>query len=204
MSCPIVKLLVMDKKGLWDGTTRLSQKIRSEDAIRMQEESPDWLSQSQLATVLGPPDAQYNLGLCYWHGKGAEKDHVKAVECFKRAASQEHCDAQFVLALAYKTGDGVSQSDEEAFKYFRLAAEFHVKAQYQLGNCFLKGSGVNVNFEKAVDWFKAAAMNRHKRAQLKLDVLVHSQKASTADNDLLAQVNKVFVLKPLLLYCICI
>jgi uncharacterized protein len=155
------------------------------------------LSKSQLAIFSGQPDAQYNLGLCYWHGKGAEKDHVEAVECFKRAAAQEHCDAQFVLALAYKTGNGVTQSDKNAFKYFRLAAEFHVKAQYQLGNCFLKGSGVDTNVEKAVDWFKAAAINGHKRAQLKLDVLVQSQKFSTADNDLLAQVNKVF-LEPLL------
>ncbi|XP_015266044.1 PREDICTED: death ligand signal enhancer, partial [Gekko japonicus] len=42
--------------------------------------------------------AQYNVGLCYEHGRGTEKDAAKAVLYYQRAARQGHPMAQYRYA----------------------------------------------------------------------------------------------------------
>ena len=40
------------------------------------------------ASERGHPVAQFNLGLCYEHGKGVTPDPVKAAKCYEEAAKQ--------------------------------------------------------------------------------------------------------------------
>ena len=50
-------------------------------------------------------------------------EYGRAAEFFRRAAEQGYCDAQLNLGVMYKTGTGVPQSDDEAEKWFRQAAD---------------------------------------------------------------------------------
>jgi len=55
-------------------------------------------------------EAQFNLGIAHWHGKGVERRCCsRAVEWFLKAAKQGHLHAAFHLATAYKNGEGVAK-----------------------------------------------------------------------------------------------
>jgi len=59
------------------------------------------------------------------------------------AAAQGNADAQCNLGLMYATGRGVSQDDQEALKWYRLAEEQgQPRAQYNLGMMYENGQGV--------------------------------------------------------------
>lgn len=51
-------------------------------------------------------EAQYNLGIAYYHGFGIKKDLTQAVHWFEKAAQQGYADAQYILAAAYQNGVG--------------------------------------------------------------------------------------------------
>ena len=51
------------------------------------------------------------MGTCYENGEMVEKDIKKAVEWYKKAAEQGNGYAQLHLAVCYKNGEGVEQSD---------------------------------------------------------------------------------------------
>lgn len=69
-------------------------------------------------------------------------------------------------------GRGRSQSDEEAAKFYRKAAERgHAEAQNKLGTMFKEGRGVAQNDEEAVSWFRKAAEQGLADAQCGLGVM---------------------------------
>lgn len=81
-------------------------------------------------------------------------------------------DAQ--LESWYRTGqkyayaDGVAESNEEAVKRYRKAAEQgHMKAQFELGCCHISGRRVldTEDWVEAVFWFRKAAEAGHSTAQ---------------------------------------
>ena len=59
-------------------------------------------------------DAQCALALCYYTGKGVEKDLAKAVEWWRKAADQDHDEALYRLGLCYYNGEGVEKDPAEA------------------------------------------------------------------------------------------
>ncbi len=76
----------------------------------------------------GDPDAQYELGICYLHGEGVERNEEEAVKWLTEAAEQGHVDAQYELGIYYTYVDY-----EEAAKWLTEAAEQgHVDAQKKL------------------------------------------------------------------------
>ncbi len=54
----------------------------------------------------GVPQAQYNLGLMYYHGKAVPQDYAEAVTWFRKAAEQGDADAQYNLGFMYENGPG--------------------------------------------------------------------------------------------------
>lgn len=76
--------------------------------------------------------AQYNLGICYQHGRGVQKDELEAVRLFTLAANQGHAQAQCNLGVCYQHGRGVQKDYAEAANKYRLAAQQgHAQAQFQ-------------------------------------------------------------------------
>jgi TPR repeat protein len=81
--------------------------------------------------------AQLELGKIYLSGRPSiEKDYVIAMKWLEKAAESGDPNAQFHLANMYRKGLGVSKSNAEAVKWFRLAAkQGHEEARKILGGC---------------------------------------------------------------------
>ncbi len=112
----------------------------------------------------GDSRAQSILGLLYLHGRGVPQDDLRAVNCFRLAASsdasQGDAPAQFNLGVMYAEGRGVPQDDAEAVHWYRLAADrSHAQAQYNLALSYAKGEGVSPDYVSAHMWFNLAAVH---------------------------------------------
>ena len=71
----------------------------------------------------------------------------------------------------YDKGKGVPQSDKEAVKWCRKAAEHgHAKAQSNLGIMYRKGLGVLQSDKEAVKWYQKAADQGSADAQCNLGI----------------------------------
>ena len=101
----------------------------------------------------GDPQAQYELGICYQHGTDVPLDGFKAEEWLRRAAEQNHAEAQYELGLnADQRGNS-----EDALKWYRKAAEQkYAPAINDLGWCYLNGLGIGKDEKKAVELFRQA------------------------------------------------
>lgn len=66
--------------------------------------------------------AKTNLAYMLEVGLGTEKNITRAIELYTEAAIANYAPAQYNLAVAYLTGDGVEQDFVQAYKWFELAA----------------------------------------------------------------------------------
>jgi len=62
----------------------------------------------------GDVDAQYNLGIMYYHGEGAAKDYGEALKWFHLAADQNDADAQCNLGFMYGRGEGTKKDHRQS------------------------------------------------------------------------------------------
>ena len=70
------------------------------------------------------------------------------------------------LGLLYEYGNGVSQDNKQAYKYYEQAAIMgHDYGQCNLGFMYLNGTGVDVDRNKAREWFEKSAAQGHQRAK---------------------------------------
>ena len=84
-------------------------------------------------------------------------------------AERGDAQAQFNLGVKYANGRGVRQDDEEAVKWFTLAAEQgDASAQFSLGVMYEKGHGVSRDDDEAVKWYRLAAKQGYANAQRNL------------------------------------
>ena len=110
--------------------------------------------------ISGDRNAQFNLALMYYIGRGGPTDYAKAVGWSRLAAERGHVSAQSFLASMYKDGKGVLQDYVEAVKWWRLAAEQgDADAQTNLGWMYNDGKGVLQDNATAHMWYNIAAAN---------------------------------------------
>lgn len=99
------------------------------------------------------------------------QDFVKAARILTELANQGSRDAQFLLAMMFENGRGVSKDEKEAVKWYRKAAEQgHSAAQNNLGQMYRQGRGVKADLAEAVKWFRKAAEQDNAVAQYNLGV----------------------------------
>lgn len=85
--------------------------------------------------------AQFNVGLCYEHGRGTKKDMAKAILYYQRAAHQGHTMAKYRYAkwllhhCPRTDNDSVAQ---EAMSLLDQAAAAGLTQQAQMGTTYLK------------------------------------------------------------------
>jgi TPR repeat protein len=85
-------------------------------------------------------------------------DLPKAIDIWTSEATLGDSDAQYILGTLYYDGNGVSQSYNEAVKWFLASAEQgYVLAQNALANMYFSGKGVPVDNELAAKWWLLAA-----------------------------------------------
>ena len=172
----------------------------------------------------GDAKAQFSLAETYHNGNGVPQDMGQAVVWYTQAALQEYPDAlnylrqaakneaegarlhleavkgdgkaKFALALAFKEGRGVRQSDAEAYRWYRLAVEQDsslaqlldradakdwkqrledeaaidgdADKQVALGRRYANGEGVAQDDAEAFRWYQLAAEQGHFGAQVDL------------------------------------
>ena len=93
----------------------------------------------------GDSNAQFNLGMMYRKGQGAEQNFAEAVKWYRLAAAQGVTSAQFNLGVMYDQEKGMAQNNAEAAKWYRLAAaQGHAGAQANLGVMFDQGRAVRL------------------------------------------------------------
>lgn len=82
------------------------------------------------------------------------------VDTIKPAAEAGDADAQFALAEAYHKGEGVTQNNAEAAKWYEKSANRgNVDAQFALGFVYRGGDGIPMDKVTSYMWFELA--NEH-------------------------------------------
>ena len=99
-----------------------------------------------------------------------------------RVAEQGDAGAQFLLGSRYDHGQGVTEDDVQAARWYRLAAEQgHASAQYYLGYKFAQGEGVARDTGEAVRWLREAAGQGHAAAQYRLGAMYFNDEEAPVD-----------------------
>ncbi len=130
--------------------------------------------------VLGIAEAQYSLGVMYYHGEGALEDYAEAVKWFRSAAKRGHASAQYNLGIMYQEGKGVAQDYVEAKKWYRKAAKLgDADAQFNLGVMYGKGIGMPQDYVCAHMWFNLSAARGNETARKTRDLV--AKKMTPAD-----------------------
>ncbi|KAF9132412.1 hypothetical protein BGW39_000200 [Mortierella sp. 14UC] len=129
--------------------------------------------------------AQYKLGACYEFGiLGCTPDPVQAVHWYGQGAENGHVEASLALAGFYldgSAGDAAEQSDEEAFRFVKAAAQRGVpKAEYITGFFLEHELGVEKNPREAKQWYHLACAKGVDSAERRLKDLERANAAPTA------------------------
>ncbi|MBR2147467.1 MAG: SEL1-like repeat protein [Muribaculaceae bacterium] len=78
-------------------------------------------------------------------------------------------EAEYSLGFCYYNGYGVEENNDEAFRWFKIAADKgNSKAQYYTGKCYFNGWGVDKDKTEAVRWYRMAAEQGESEAQFRL------------------------------------
>ena len=77
----------------------------------------------QPAAEEGVVEAQYNLALLYYHGKGVAVDLELAHQWYLRAAQQDYLRAQYRVAEMFEKGEGVRKNLIQAYFWFKVAGD---------------------------------------------------------------------------------
>jgi ribosomal protein S25 len=129
----------------------------------------------------GDADAQFNLGLLYYHGLGVPHDAKQSVYWYTKAAEQGHVNAQYNLGNIYHNGYGreVPKDSKLAIFWFTKAAEQgFVHAQYSLGRNYQYGNGVPQDYKQAFFWYTKAAELGHNFAKEDRDKMLEKMSQS--------------------------
>ncbi|HDN26502.1 MAG TPA: sel1 repeat family protein [Thioploca sp.] len=112
-------------------------------------EALNWLCQLAVNPILEGDE---------YEGELSETEDDKAIASLREKAEQEISVAQTVLAYLCKTGNGVSQDQQQAFFWFEKAAQLEdIVAQYWLGSLYFEAR----KFERAKEYFQQVSQNRH-------------------------------------------
>lgn len=113
--------------------------------------------------------AQYSLANLYYYGNGVEKDLSQAFLWYRKSSEQGQPYAPYAVAQMYDKGEYVSQSEETAQRYYKVALsgflELESKGQaddnlyYKLGAMYKKGLGTEIDIPKAIEYFEKSAEN---------------------------------------------
>ena len=80
-------------------------------------------------------------------------------------------EEMYRLGNSYLYGEGVPRIEDEAFQWFRKAAELgNADAQCSLGFCYENSIGVYKDKKEAMKWYQKAADQGHEVAQ---ELLIH-------------------------------
>jgi len=125
--------------------------------------------------LIKSPKSQFALGLLFEEGHpglGVAQSYVKALQCYRRAASSGHAEAQHRLGLLYQQGLGGPENPSLAVQSFqRSAHQGLAEAQHHLGLLYYHGQGVGRDLVRARGFWRRAADQKHPEALFSLGYL---------------------------------
>ena len=99
-------------------------------------------------------------------------DYATAREELLPLAEEGNLDAQYLLGVMYKNGDGGEENFVNAVFWLHAAAEQgNIGARYNLGIMYSRGMGVIQDDVEAVHWWRLAAGQGDSRAQNNLGLM---------------------------------
>ena len=123
------------------------------------------------AVTAGQPNAQYELAMRLFEGRGLSKDQTAAARWFQRAASSGLAPAQYRLGSMYEKGVGVTRDPAAARRWYVKAAEAgNARAAHNLAVMSAEAGGAP-NYPEAVKWFRMAAERGVHDSQYNLAIL---------------------------------
>jgi TPR repeat protein len=162
------------KQGLVDAQKRLGE-IYFSSSLFLPRDYVKAIHWYELAVEQKDVNAQNNLGMMYFFGKGVEKNVSRGIALLKESATKGCVDAQSNLGFIYLKGSGVEVDLPQAIKWFTGAAlKGCVDSQYNLGfiHCeLLRKSQSPHNFRLGSFWYNEAATAGHTLAQYNLGLL---------------------------------
>lgn len=75
------------------------------------------------AANAGHVNAQTNIGIMFYYGRGKTQNYADAMRWFNKAAMQGNAFAMFNMGVMFYEGQGVARDLVEAYKWFFLAQE---------------------------------------------------------------------------------
>ena len=133
------------------------------------------IDDTKAAAAKGDAATQCQMGLFYMNGIGVDRDEDKAVEWLKKAAAQNHAQAQYNLGIYY-----AKFTDKEAVrlavKWLKKAVEQdYADAQFNLAQLYLNphhpASREDGAGRRAIALLRRAAAQGHVAAKAKLEEL---------------------------------
>jgi TPR repeat protein len=140
------------------------------------------LSAVRTRAMRGEVIAQHTLGSMLYYGAS---DLAQAIDWLRKAAAQDHGDAEFQLGQIYEFGFGVAPDDREALAWYRRASDHgSAAAQRMIGEHYRRGRGVQQDELEAVRWYQRAAVGDDLRAQVQLGEAYLNGAGIARDNQL--------------------
>ncbi|EDN70554.1 Sel1-like repeat [Beggiatoa sp. PS] len=146
-----------------------------------------YLGKCRQAAERGNAEAQYRLGREEEKLEHEEilEHHEKAVDWFQKAAEQGHIEAQFHLAQAYETGQGIAQNQKQAVYWYRQVAEREITefeidhTQFDLNQ---RKNETQENYEQRMTWYRQELKNIYAEAQFNLGYAYGSSEGISQDD----------------------
>lgn len=109
------------------------------------------------------------------------KEYFYSIRLLENLAQQRHSKAQYLLAIQYDAGLGVTRDTSASFYWYKKAAEAgETLAQHNVAVAYARGIGTEVSLKKAMKWWKRAAMHGNTDSQYNLGVIYAIGKGSIA------------------------
>lgn len=144
---------------LYENAQRLLNKRQYSEALSIYE---------TLASA-GDPQCQVFSGWMYYEGLGVEKNPVKALEWFEKAAGLGSKEGAFYSG---RVEMNLGQY-ESAITHFRIAArQEYGPALLWLGIAYIRGLGFDVDYKKGIDYLNRAAKTGNYLAQREIGILM--------------------------------
>lgn len=141
-----------------------------------------WMNE---AAVGGWPQAQYELAVFYYEGKGVAADLAQALVWLEAAAENNNVLAQRFLGALYLNGvsaDGKMTVKPDVKKgaswYLRAAYNDDGPSQAVMGALYMTGKGIEKDGVQAIKWNSLAAKKGQAGAQKRLNTLYANQRRS--------------------------
>lgn len=154
--------------------------ILDEDDDKTREKMFFWMRE---AAVGGWSQAQYELAVFYYEGKGTEPNPAEALVWLEKAAANNNVLAQRFLGALYLNGahgNGkitvTPDPKKGAAWYLRAAYNDDGPSQAVLGSLYMTGKGVEKDRIQAINWNRLAAAKGEAGAQKRLSTLYAEQK----------------------------